>query len=66
MLDEKLAKWLVYYDKKVPALVLEFYMVTDNNIFYKIQYSARPDKFNKQRAAFEELKDSFKYRFSLY
>jgi hypothetical protein len=66
MLDDKIAKWLVYHDKKTPALVLEFYMVTDNNIFYKMQYSAHPNKFSKNRPAFEELKDSFKYRFSLY
>jgi hypothetical protein len=65
-LDGKIAKWLVYHDKRTPALVLEFYLDTDSNLFYKIQYFAHPDKFNKYRLAFEELKDSFKYRFSLY
>ena len=65
-LNEKIAEWVVYHDKKTPALVMEFYMVTDNSVFYKMQYSAHPDKFNKERRAFEELKDSFKFRFSLY
>ena len=65
-LDDQISEWVVYHDKKTPALVLEFYMVTDNSVFYKIQYSAHPDKFNKQRKAFEELKASFKFRFSLY
>ena len=65
-LDGRLSAWVVYHDKKTPALVLEFYMVTDNSMFFKIQYSAHPDKFNKERASFEELKDSFKFRFSLY
>jgi len=65
-LDELLSNWTVYYDKETPALVLEFYMVTDNSVFYKIQYSAHPDKFRTYRKAFESLKDSFKFRFSLY
>jgi hypothetical protein len=60
------SKWVVYHDKKAPALILEFYMVTDTNVFFKMQYSAHPDLFNKERAAFEELKDSFKFRFSLF
>lgn len=65
-LDGRISAWVVYHDKKTPALVLEFYMVTDNSMFYEIQYSAHPDKFNKERRAFEELKRSFKFRFSLY
>lgn len=65
-LDEKMSEWVVYHDPKTPALVLEFYVVNDNNMFYKIQYSAHPDKFNVDRPAFEQLKDSFKFRFSLY
>ena len=65
-LGGKIAQWVVYHDKKTPALVLEFYMVTDSSVFYKMQYSAHPDKFNKERGAFEELRDSFKFRFSLY
>jgi hypothetical protein len=35
-------------------------------MFYKMQYSAHPDKFNQLRRSFEELKDSFKFRFSLF
>ena len=62
-IDGVIAEWVVYHDKKAPALVLEFYMVTENNFFFKIQYSADPDKFNKQRKSFEELKASWKFRF---
>lgn len=65
-LDGVITKWVVYHDKKTPALVLEFYLVTDDSMFYKMQYSASPDKFNKERHSFEELKGSFKFRFSLY
>lgn len=65
-LDGKISKWVVYHDRKAPALTLEFYMVTDNNMFYKMQYSAEPDQFNRHRRSFEELKDSFRFRFSLY
>jgi hypothetical protein len=65
-LDELDSHWLVYHDVKVPALVLEFYAVTDNNTFYKIQYSSHPDKFNTLRKSFEELRESFKVRFSFY
>lgn len=65
-LDALDSHWLVYHDVKTPALVLEFYAVTDNNTFYKIQYSSSPDKFNVLRKSFEELRASFKIRFSLY
>ena len=63
---EKISSWIVYYDRKTPALVLEFYIVSDNNMFFKLQYSADPDKFQKNRLSFEELKDSFKFRFGFY
>jgi len=62
----EISKWMVYRDEKTPALVLEFYIITDANVFYKIQYSAHPDKFNELRKSFEELKESFKFKFILY
>lgn len=65
-LDGVISEWVVYHDKKIPALVLDFYMVTDNSVFFKIQYSVHPNKFNKLRGSFEELKESFKFRFSLF
>lgn len=65
-LDDVISEWLVYHDKKADALVLEFYMVTDNNMFYKMQYLAPPDQFNQMRRSFEELKDSLRFRFALY
>ena len=65
-MDGVFSKWVVYHDEKTPALALEFYMVTDNSVFYKIQYMAPPDTFNALRGSFEELKASFRFRFSLY
>jgi len=65
-IDGEISKWVVYHDLKTPALVLEFYMVTDNNTFFKIQYSAHPDQFNTARRSFEEMKENFKFRFSLF
>lgn len=65
-IDQVISEWVVYHDKKEPALVLEFYMVTENSTFYKIQYSAHPDKFNVERRNFEVLKDSFVFKYSLY
>lgn len=64
-INEKIGAWVVYLDHKIPKLNLEFYMVSDNGMFYKIQYSADPDKFSKYRYAIEELKASFKFKFSL-
>jgi len=64
-IDEKIGAWIVYFDHKIPKLNLEFYMVSDTGMFYKIQYSADPDKFQKNRYAIEALKDSFEFKFSL-
>jgi len=65
-LDGKISSWVVYLDRKTPALNLEFYIVSDNNMFYKMQYSAKPENFQQNRHYFEELKNSFKFRFALY
>lgn len=65
-LDDQIFYWFVYHDERTPELVLEFYYVSDNNTFYKLQYSAHPDVFNVHRRGFEALKDSFKFRYSLY
>lgn len=65
-ISDRITKWVVYHNKKENALVLEFFMDTDNNMFYKLTYWARPDKFNAHRKEFETLKDSFKLRFSLF
>ena len=64
--DEKISSWVVYYDRKADMLNLEFYIVSENSMFFKIQYSADPDNFKKNRRFFEELKDSFKFRFSVF
>lgn len=65
-IDGLISEWIVYHDSKVPAFILEFYMVTDSNLFYKIQYAAPPGEFNTSRRSFEELKSSFRFRFSMY
>ena len=63
---ERISSWVVYYDRESDVLNLEFYMVSENNIFFKLQYSAASDKFQPNRRYFEELKDSFKFRFSVF
>jgi len=65
-LGKLISSWVVYYDRKAHVLNLEFYMVSENNMFFKIHFFADPDNFQKSRPALEELKDSFKFRFSLY
>ena len=65
-IENTLTKWVVYHDKKIPALVLEFYFVSDGNTFYKLQFSALPELFNQERKSFEELKESFKFRLSIF
>jgi len=64
--DERISSWVVYYDRESDVLNLEFYMVSENNIFFKLQYSASSEKFQQNRRYFEELKDSFKFRFSVF
>jgi len=65
-IDEKTASWIVYLAASTPpALVLEFYIVTDNGTFIKLQYSADPDYFKQYRPYFEQFRESFKFRFSL-
>lgn len=64
--DGKISRWVVYFDRPNYLLNLEFYIVSDNNMFFKIQYSADADKFQQSRHSFEELKNSFKFKFSLY
>lgn len=65
-IDNRVSSWVVYYDRENSLLNLEFYIVSNNNIFFKIQYSADPEQFQKNRNSFEELKNSFRFRFSLY
>lgn len=64
-LDDKISNWVVYYDRKNDLLVLEFYVVTDNGTFIKMQYSADPENFKIYRPYFEQLRESFKFRFSI-
>ena len=65
-MDDQISGWVVYYDQKANVLNLEFYIVSENNLFFKIQYSAKPDKFQENRHSFEELRNSFKFRFSVF
>ncbi len=63
--NKMLSGWVVYHNKRIPALILEFYVVNENNMFYTMRYSSKPNQFNQSRHAFEELKDSFKFRFGV-
>jgi hypothetical protein len=64
-LDGEISKWLVFHDQKRTALILEFYFVTDSNVFYKIRYVGTPKGFSKHRPDFEEAKSTFKLKMNL-
>ncbi len=59
-IDNQIADWLIYRYDEIPTITLEFYIVTDFNIFYKIIYSTHVDKFKTYRDQFEVMKASFK------
>ncbi len=59
-IDNQLAKWLVYRDNRKGLLNLEFYIVNDNNVLFRIQYCARDDKFSQYRPLFEGVRESIK------
>ena len=65
-ISDQISKWVVFYDKRTDLMELEFYMVTESNIFYRIQYVTDFDKFQKYRPGFEYLKDSFKVKIGLF
>lgn len=56
----KRSKWILYRDAEWRRMNLEFYLITDNNVLYKIQYSTDPDAFNKYRPTFEKTRETFK------
>ncbi len=60
MIDEQISKWLVYRDTEHNRINLEFYVINDNNILFRIQYSAKQDKFALYRPAFETARNTMK------
>lgn len=55
------ASWVVFHDTKNPlVLTIEFYIMTEMNVFYKIIYSAHSDHFSSYREVFEKAKGSFR------
>ena len=61
-----ISKWVVFHNKKMKTLHLEFYMITEKNMFYKLEYVTEDDKFGKYRPDFEFLKNSWEFKFSLF
>ena len=59
-IDDQISNWIVYRDPQNHTLNLEFYVVNDNNILFRIQYSAREDKFAFYRQTFEVARNSIK------
>jgi len=62
-IEDQIAKWVLYDNARADLFNLEFYMITDSKLFFRIRFSANPDNFNKHRPSFEELKESFKLKF---
>jgi len=58
--DNIISWWLVYRYPQRKKLILEFYIINDNNIFYRIQYTAQEDKFPDHRQDFENAKATMK------
>ena len=58
-MQEETAWWLLYHNLEDKILNLEFYIITDGNVFFKITYSASDKVFNKHRSAFEKTRESF-------
>ncbi len=59
-INEQLSKWVLYQDMGTAQLTLDFYMISENNIFYEIKMITDPENFDKYRPSFEELKSTFK------
>lgn len=57
-IDEELSKWVFYESPGQQAVTIEFYIITELNMFYKISYTALPKTFDKYRKAFEESKNT--------
>ena len=59
-LNNEPTRWVFYEDVADRILNLEFYIITNENMFYKIHYAAKEAAFNKYRPAFEKAKATFK------
>ncbi len=63
-ISKQLSKWVFFHNLKEKRLYIEFYMITDNNKLYKIQYQAEDTQFKNFRKFFEQSKESFKFKFT--
>jgi hypothetical protein len=66
MVDGQISKWVLTRQSDPPRMFLEFFMTDEKNGFFKIRYSADPNKFNRYRPAFESIRESFKFSTSLF
>ena len=64
--SDDIAQWVFFHNKATRQLVIEFYLITQGNMFYKLQYTSKDRLFNKYRPDFERFKDSFTIRYSLW
>jgi len=65
-IDNEISKWVFFHDKRAQILTIEFYMILENNMFIKLQYSSKDTEFNKYRPEFEELKNNMKVKMTLF
>ncbi len=61
-----IAQWVFFQNRAARQLIIEFYVITDLNMFYKLQYTSKDRLFNKYRPDFERFKNSFTIRYSLW
>ncbi len=64
-IDGEIFKWAIFHDRKRTVLIIEFYHITEGNMFYKIRYYADPRAFPRHRPAFEAAKESFRLKLKL-
>jgi len=62
----QISQWMVIQSEELNVVILEFYAISDASIFYKIQYAARPEAFNKHRRSFEAAKTTLKIKESFF
>lgn len=65
-IDDVIAQWLFYENPRDDALNMEFYMITEGNMFYKIGFTSMKAKFNQYRPVFEKSKDTMLIKKGLF
>lgn len=60
------ARWILTIEPDTGNMNLEFYFCDEQDGFYKFKYTTAPDNFKKYRKAFEDSKNTFKFKVGLF